>query len=176
MQAASIERALNAAEALMQAGAEIIKIEGDERMEPVVSALNAAGVPVCVHLGLTPQFVHRFGGYRVQGRDPASFDATVKTAQRLVTAGADLVLLECVPSALGQAVTEAVDVPVIGIGAGAATDGQVLVMHDMLGFNPHRLARFVKTYPERHPLKAFNDYADDVRNGAFPGAEHQFHE
>ena len=176
MQAASVDRALNAAEQLMRAGAEIVKIEGDERMEPVIRALNAAGVPVCVHLGLTPQFVHRFGGYRVQGRDQETFDATVAAAQMLEQAGADMVLLECVPSPLGAAVTSAVAVPVIGIGAGADTDGQVLVMHDMLGFNPHRLARFVKSYPDRHPLEAFNDFAQDVQSGAFPAAEHQFSE
>ncbi|MGB0956919.1 MAG: 3-methyl-2-oxobutanoate hydroxymethyltransferase [Litorivicinus sp.] len=173
MQAASVDRALDGAQALMQAGAEMVKIEGDERLVPIVDALNAAGVPVCVHLGLTPQFVHRFGGYKVQGRDQATRDATLKAAQALTAAGADIVLLECVPSDLAREVTEAVSVPVIGIGAGADTDGQILVLHDMLGFNPHRLARFVKVYTGS-PLDALNAYASDVRDGSFPAAEHQF--
>ncbi len=173
MQAASVDRALDGAQALMQAGAEMVKIEGDERLVPIVDALNAAGVPVCVHLGLTPQFVHRFGGYKVQGRDQATRDATLKAAQALTAAGADIVLLECVPSDLAREVTEAVSVPVIGIGAGADTDGQILVLHDMLGFNPHRLARFVKVYTGS-PLDALNAYARDVRDGSFPAAEHQF--
>lgn len=173
MQAATVERALAAAEVLMQAGAEMVKIEGDERLVPVVNALNAAGVPVCVHLGLTPQFVHRFGGYKVQGRDQATRDATLSAARALTDAGADVVLLECVPSDLAKQVTEAIDVPVIGIGAGGDTDGQILVLHDMLGFNPHRLARFVKVYPGA-PLAALNAYADEVARGDFPAPEHQF--
>ncbi|MGB0965358.1 MAG: 3-methyl-2-oxobutanoate hydroxymethyltransferase [Litorivicinus sp.] len=176
MQAASVERALQAAEALMQAGAEIIKIEGDERLAPVVSALNAAGVPVCVHLGLTPQFVHRFGGYKVQGRDEASRDATLRAVQAVQEAGADLLLLECVPSDLAAQISSSTSLPVIGIGAGAETDAQVLVMHDMLGFNPHRLARFVRVFaePGDTPADSFTRFNQAVLSGEFPAAEHRF--
>ena len=176
MQAASIERALDAAQALMQAGAEIVKIEGDERLVPVIDALNAAGVPVCVHLGLTPQFVHRFGGYKVQGRDEATRTATLQAAKAAEDAGADMLLLECVPSDLAAELTRATTLPVVGIGAGADTDAQVLVMHDMLGLNPHKLARFVRVFaqPGDTPADSFSRFHRAVLNGEFPAAEHRF--
>lgn len=176
MQAATIDRALDAAQALMQAGAEIIKIEGDERLVPVIEALNSAGVPVCVHLGLTPQFVHRFGGYRVQGRDEQSRKATLNSAQRAIEAGADMLLLECVPSDLAAQVTQQNPVPVIGIGAGADTDAQVLVMHDLLGLNPHRLARFVRVFAQAGdtPADSFTRFHRAVLSGEFPAPEHRF--
>ena len=174
MQAASIDRALFAAEKLMAAGAEVLKLEGDERLAPAIDALTAAGVPVCAHLGLTPQFVHRFGGYRVQGRTDESRQAMLRSATQLQDAGADMLLLECVPTPLATELTRQARVPVVGIGAGPETDGQVLVKHDLLGLNPHKLARFVKTYPERSPLDAFNAYAHDVHTGTFPGPEHGF--
>lgn len=174
MQAATVDRALVSAQALMQAGAEIVKIEGDERLAPVIQALNSAGVPVCVHLGLTPQFVHRFGGYKVQGRDQDSREATLKAARSAIDAGCDLLLLECVPADLARQVSELSDVPVIGIGAGPDTDGQVLVMHDMLGLNPHRLARFVKVFaePGDTPADSFNRFDQAVKSGEFPAPEH----
>lgn len=176
MQAATVERALAGAQALMQAGAEVIKIEGDERLVPVVQALNAAGVPVCVHLGLTPQFVHRFGGYRVQGRDETSRAATLAAAQAMTEAGADMLLLECVPSELARAVTHSTPLPVIGIGAGPDTDAQVLVMHDLLGLNPHKLARFVKVFaaPGDTPADSFSRFHQAVCNHEFPAPEHSF--
>lgn len=176
MQCATIDRALSAAQALMQAGAEMVKIEGDERLVPIVNALNAAGVPVCVHLGLTPQFVHRFGGYKVQGRDEHSRRATLEAAAAVEQAGADMLLLECVPSDLANEVTQASQLPVIGIGAGSDTDAQVLVMHDLLGLNPHRLARFVRVFAEAGdtPADSFSRFHQAVVSGEFPAVEHRF--
>lgn len=165
---------------LMQAGAQVIKIEGGSELCDLVTTLAQAGTPTCVHLGLTPQSVNVFGGYKVQGRGDEAADKLLSDAKMLVAAGAALLLLECVPAQLAKAVTEAVAVPVIGIGAGADTDGQVLVMHDMLGMAHGRVPRFIHDFltDERntqHSIEgAFALYQQSVREGSFPSAQHQF--
>lgn len=172
----TLEQGLASARQVMQAGAHIVKIEGDEWLIPLIESLAQQGVPVCAHLGLTPQAVNKLGGYKVQGRDEAKADAMVSHAQKLAEAGADLILLECVPSELGKRITDAVPVPVIGIGAGADTDAQVLVMHDMLGMNTGYVPKFVKNFMTdgRTIPQAISAYAEQVRSGDFPSAEHGF--
>ncbi|MEJ6067746.1 3-methyl-2-oxobutanoate hydroxymethyltransferase [Psychrobacter sp. 16-Bac2893] len=165
---------------LMQAGAHVIKIEGGRELCELVTILAQAGTPTCVHLGLTPQSVNVFGGYKVQGRGDEAGQKLLEDAKAVVDAGAALLLLECVPAELAKAVTEAVAVPVIGIGAGADTDGQVLVMHDMLGMIHGRSPRFVHDFltDERntdHSIEgAFTLYQQSVKEGSFPTEQHQF--
>ncbi len=165
---------------LMQAGAHVIKIEGGSELCDLVSTLAQAGTPTCVHLGLTPQSVNVFGGYKVQGRSDDSADKLLSDAKAVVAAGAALLVLECVPAELAKAVTKAVAVPVIGIGAGADTDGQVLVMHDMLGMVHGRVPRFVhdfltdKRNTEHSIDGAFALYQQSVVEGSFPMQQHQF--
>ena len=164
------------AKAVMQAGAHMVKVEGDSWLVPLITSLAQQGVPVCAHLGLTPQSVNKLGGFRVQGKEASQADAMLSHAQTLAEAGADLILLECVPSELAKRITEAVSVPVIGIGAGADTDAQVLVMYDILGLNTGYMPKFVKNYMTegRNIPEAIKAYADDVREGRFPSAEHEF--
>ncbi len=175
MGAATLERALDGAHRLMAAGAEMIKLEGAGWLAPTVEALAHNGVPVCVHLGLTPQSVHKFGGFRVQGKGAAG-DQLIADARALVDAGADIILVECIPSDLAQRLTEAVSVPVIGIGAGPDVDGQVLVLYDMLGMNPGKNARFVRDFmaDTSTPQAAITAFDQAVRKGEFPAEEHQF--
>jgi 3-methyl-2-oxobutanoate hydroxymethyltransferase len=164
----------------MQAGAHVIKIEGGNELCELVKTLAQAGTPTCVHLGLTPQSVNVFGGYKVQGRGDEAGQKLLDDAKAVVNAGAALLVLECVPATLAKAVTEAVAVPVIGIGAGADTDGQVLVMHDMLGMVHGRMPRFVHDFltDERnteHSIEgAFALYQQSVKEGSFPTDQHQF--
>ncbi|MEN6669699.1 3-methyl-2-oxobutanoate hydroxymethyltransferase [Psychrobacter sp. B38] len=164
---------------LMQAGAHVIKIEGGSELCDLVTKLAQAGTPTCVHLGLTPQSVNVFGGYKVQGRGDAAAKV-LADAKAVVAAGAALLVLECVPAELAKQITEAVTVPVIGIGAGADTDGQVLVMHDMLGMIHGRAPRFVHDFltDERNSARsiegAFGLYQQSVREGTFPAESHQF--
>lgn len=164
---------------LMQAGAHVIKIEGGSELCDLVTTLAQAGTPTCVHLGLTPQSVNVFGGYKIQGRGDAA-DKVLTDAKAVVAAGAALLVLECVPAALAKTITEAVSVPVIGIGAGADTDGQVLVMHDMLGMVHGRAPRFVHDFltDERNTARsiegAFALYQQSVREMTFPAESHQF--
>ena len=171
----TLEQGLESARLVMQAGAHILKLEGDSWLIPLIESLSRQGVPVCTHLGLTPQSVNKFGGYRVQGREQNKADAMVEHAVALANAGADMILLECVPNELANRITAAVSVPVVGIGAGAGTDAQVLVMHDMLGLNP-RPAKFVKNFltDGRNIQQAFAAYVADVKSGQFPAAEHGF--
>lgn len=171
----TVEQGLASAKAVMQAGAHMVKVEGDSWLIPLIESLSRQGVPTCAHLGLTPQSVNKFGGYRVQGRDEAAANAMLEHALALANAGADMLLLECVPSPLAKRITEAVKVPVVGIGAGASTDAQVLVVHDMLGLNP-RPAKFVKNFLNsgRNIQDAFKTYADEVKSGTFPSAEYEF--
>ena len=171
----TLEQALESSRAVMQAGAHMVKLEGDDWLIPLIESLGRQGVPVCAHLGLTPQSVNKLGGYRVQGRDDQAADAMLEHCKALVAAGADMLLLECVPSALGARISQAVSVPVIGIGAGADTDAQVLVMHDMLGLNK-RPAKFVKNFltEGRTVQQAFAAYVSAVKSGQFPAAEHGF--
>ncbi|RAH39149.1 MULTISPECIES: 3-methyl-2-oxobutanoate hydroxymethyltransferase [unclassified Halomonas] len=170
------ERLLEDAGALMRAGAEMVKVEGEAWMADGIRELSRRGVPVCAHLGLTPQTVHQLGGYKVQGRDAGQAERILEDARTLAEAGASVILLECVPASLGRAVSEALDVPVIGIGAGAGTDGQILVMHDVLGVTAGRKPRFVKNFlAEADDVQgAFRRYHEDVKARRFPAEEHGF--
>ncbi len=168
----------NAAQ-LMRAGAHMVKLEGGEWIAESTRLLVERGIPVCAHMGLTPQSINRFGGFRVQGRDPDQAQTMINEARMLEQAGASVVLLECVPTALAQAITGALSVPVIGIGAGVHTDGQIMVMHDMLGITPPdiRVPRFVKNFlPESGEgiFGAFRAYGEAVKAGRFPGPEHSY--
>ncbi len=176
MSNATTDRLLEDAGALMRAGAEMVKVEGEAWMADGIRELTRRGVPVCAHLGLTPQTVHQLGGYKVQGRDADQAGRILEDARELVEAGASVILLECVPASLGRAVTEALDVPVIGIGAGADTDGQILVMHDVLGVTGGRKPRFVKDFlAEADDIQgAFRRYHEDVKARRFPAEEHGF--
>jgi 3-methyl-2-oxobutanoate hydroxymethyltransferase len=176
MSYATPEQAMDSAGVLMQAGAHIVKLEGGDWLCESVSLLAERGVPVCAHLGLTPQAVNKLGGYRVQGRDKHAALKMLEDAKRLEQAGASMLLLECVPSLLAEEITRNVDIPVIGIGAGPHTDAQVLVMHDMLGITPGRTPKFVKNFmPEAESIQdAFRRYGEQVRNGQFPAEEHGF--
>lgn len=180
MSYAVLDDAINSSRAVMQAGANVVKLEGGSELAPIVSVLANNGVPVCVHLGLTPQSVNVFGGYKVQGKTDAQAQKLLQDCETLVQAGASLLLLECVPSALAKQVTEQFDVPVIGIGAGADTDGQVLVMHDMLGVHTRKPAKFVKDFlsnpdnVDRSVQGAFELYHRQVKDGSFPSVEHTF--
>jgi len=176
MSYATPEQAIESSALLMQAGAEMVKLEGGAWLVDTVEMLSERGIPVCAHLGLTPQYVHKFGGYKVQGRDEAAAKQMIADAKAMEAAGADLLLLECVPSALAKLLTESVGVPVIGIGAGSDTDGQVLVCYDMLGMNSGHVPKFVKNYmvEGRTIQQAFEAYAQEVKNGTFPGPEHGF--
>ncbi|EWH02126.1 3-methyl-2-oxobutanoate hydroxymethyltransferase [Halomonas sp. BC04] len=176
MSNSSQERLLQDAGALMRAGAELVKMEGEAWMADGIRELTRRGVPVCAHLGLTPQTVYQLGGYKVQGRDTERATQILEDARTLVAAGASVILLECVPASLGRAITEALDVPVIGIGAGSDTDGQILVMHDVLGVTHGRVPRFVKNFmAEADDIPdAFRRYHEDVKARRFPAEEHSF--
>lgn len=171
----SLEALLTNAACLMRAGAHLVKIEGDAWLAPGITELTQRGIPVCAHLGLTPQTVNQLGGYKVQGRGEAG-QALLESAQKLEAAGASLLLLECVPSELGKAITEAVSCPVIGIGAGPDTDGQVLVLHDLLGITPGKTAKFVKNFMQEADSipAALSAYHQAVKENSFPAAEHCF--
>ena len=174
---ATPERALDASVALLQAGALMVKIEGAGHKLEVVRFLVEREIPVCTHLGLTPQSVLRLGGFKLQGRDEQAAARLLADARAAVEAGASLLVLECVPTPLAQKITAAVDVPTIGIGAGPHCDGQVLVLHDMLGLDSgHRRPRFVKDFLAQggSVAGAFAAYAQAVRDGSFPDAEHAY--
>jgi 3-methyl-2-oxobutanoate hydroxymethyltransferase len=159
----------------MREGAQVVKIEGGRVMAETVRTLTERGIPVCAHLGLLPQSVHK-RGYRVEGRDPAVATTMMEDARLLEEAGADLLLLESVPAALAQRITEAAGVPVIGIGAGAACDGQVLVLHDLLGVSP-RQPRFAADFLTGNSggiAAAVASYVRAVKDGSFPTPAHSF--
>ena len=166
----------NAARLLREGGAKMVKLEGGRRRADTVRFLADQGIPVCGHLGLLPQSIHQLGGYQVQGRGIQAAQALLEDALILQEAGAGLLVLECVPQALGEEVSRALDIPVIGIGAGPGCDGQVLVLHDMLGITPGKPPRFVKNFMAEAPdiASAVRAYAAAVREGGFPGAEHGF--
>jgi 3-methyl-2-oxobutanoate hydroxymethyltransferase len=172
---ATRDRALDAAGRLMQeGGAHMVKIEGGGSMVDTVAALTAQGIPVCGHLGLLPQSVHKLGGYRFQGRDAASAQAIRDDAAALQAAGASLLVLECVPAALAEDVAKALTIPVIGIGAGAGCDGQVLVLYDLLGLNPNRPPSFSMDFLQGRDdgiAGAVSAYVKAVKARAFPGPE-----
>lgn len=170
------EAAYDNAVTLMRAGAQMVKIEGGAWLADVVHFLVERGIPVCAHIGLTPQFVHQLGGYKVQGKTDSGAAQLKADALALQAAGASLVVLEAIPAALGKEVTESLHIPTIGIGAGPDCSGQVLVMHDLLGVFPGRKARFVKNFMEGQTSidAAIKAYVNAVRDGSFPGPEHCF--
>jgi 3-methyl-2-oxobutanoate hydroxymethyltransferase len=170
------EQAYDSCATLMRAGAQMIKIEGGAWLAETVRFLVERGIPVCAHIGLTPQFVHQLGGYKVQGKTTEGADQLKRDAMALQDAGAAIVLLEAVPASLGKEVTEMLQVPTIGIGAGPDCSGQVLVMHDLLGVFPGRKARFVKNFMDGQTSidAAVSAYVAAVKDGSFPAPEHCF--
>ncbi|MGO4263719.1 3-methyl-2-oxobutanoate hydroxymethyltransferase [Lysobacter sp. TAB13] len=174
---ATPERALVASTALLQAGAAMVKLEGAGHKLEVIRFLVEREIPVCAHLGLTPQSVLRLGGYKLQGRDDATAAKLRGDARAVAEAGAAMIVLECVPTGLAAAITADLAIPTIGIGAGPHCDGQVLVLHDLLGVNSgHRRPKFVKDFlAEGGSVEgAFRTFADAVRSGAFPDASHSY--
>jgi 3-methyl-2-oxobutanoate hydroxymethyltransferase len=171
----------NAARLMQEGGARMVKLEGGGDVIEVVANLSKHGIPVCAHLGLQPQAVHKLGGYRVQGRDQQTADAILHDAKAMQDAGADIVLLECVPSELAKQITEALTVPTIGIGAGRDCDGQVLVLYDVLGISLGHRPRFAKNFlaelstGEVSISTAIRAYVDAVKQQRFPDDEHIFH-
>ncbi|WP_345866939.1 3-methyl-2-oxobutanoate hydroxymethyltransferase [Shewanella algae] len=176
MSYATPDQAMTNATKLMQAGANMVKIEGGQWLLETVSMLTERGIPVCAHLGLTPQSVHVFGGFKVQGRDADNAQRILDEAKALEGAGAQLLVLECVPASLAKQITEALQIPVIGIGAGKDTDGQILVMHDVLGISSGYIPRFSKNYLKQtgEIREAVKAYIDEVQQGQFPAEEHTF--
>ncbi len=166
----------SAVRVIKESGADAVKLEGGARVVPSVRALVAAGIPVMGHLGLTPQSVAQFGGFRVQGRDETAAATIVEDAVALAEAGAFATVLECVPATLAARVTAASSVPVIGIGAGAAVDAQVLVWHDVLGLSAAPHPRFVRAYVDLRTViaDAITAFSDDVRDGTFPSAAESY--
>ncbi|MBO9491226.1 3-methyl-2-oxobutanoate hydroxymethyltransferase [Endozoicomonas sp. G2_1] len=173
---ASTEQAYANATKLMQAGASMVKMEGGSWLLPTIKGLVERGVPVCAHLGLTPQSVHLFGGFKVQGREQSQAQKMIEDAKALEQAGAQLLVLECIPSELGKAISEAISIPTIGIGAGKDTDGQILVMHDALGISCSYMPKFSRNFlvDTGDIKKAVELYISEVQNGNFPGDEHCF--
>ena len=173
---ASKELAFRNAARLLAAGAQMVKLEGGATMVETTRFLVERGIPVCAHIGLTPQSVHALGGYRVQGRAEDAADRLVADAQSLEQAGAAIVLMEAMPAAVAKRVTEALTVPTIGIGAGIDVSGQVLVNYDMLDIYPGRKARFVKNFLAGAPsvTAAIEAYVKAVKDKSFPGPEHSF--
>lgn len=172
----SPEKTFEHAACLMAAGAHMVKLEGGEIMVDTIRFLTQRGIPVCAHIGLTPQSVNQLGGYRVQGKDGKAAQQVLQDARAVEEAGASLLLLEAIPALLGAEVTVNSGIPTIGIGAGAACSGQVLVLHDMLGIYPGKKARFVKNYMQgaASVADAVKQYVGEVKNGTFPASEHCF--
>jgi 3-methyl-2-oxobutanoate hydroxymethyltransferase len=176
MSYASESQTLENAARLMRAGAQMIKLEGGAWIAHSTNLLAERGIPVCAHMGLTPQSINRIGGYHVQGRDPRQAESMLTEARLLEEAGASILLLECVPQTLARTITEALEIPVIGIGAGPATDGQVMVLHDVLGISPIT-PKFVKNFLRDSNAGirgALQDYVAAVKSQQFPAPEHCF--
>lgn len=178
---ATRDRALDAAQRMMQeGGAQMVKLEGGREQADIVEYLTVRGVPVCAHLGLQPQLIHKMGRFAVQGRNEAAAAAMLDDARVLQDAGADLLLLECIPAALGKHITQAARVPVIGIGAGADVDGQILVLHDILNVSPSvtvgHTPRFVRNFMAGAPdiESAVRNYVGAVKDRTYPAPEHCF--
>ncbi len=174
----SAEKALEAAGRLMQeGGAHAVKLEGGTTVAPQVERIVAAGIPVMGHIGLTPQSVHRMGGFKVQGRDAKTARKLLDDARALESAGCYSLVLEGIPAELARGITASIRIPTIGIGAGAGCDGQVLVCYDLLGMNPDFKPKFVKQYITLHAqiTAAMQSFADEVRDGSFPTDQHSFH-
>ncbi|MGI6093086.1 MAG: 3-methyl-2-oxobutanoate hydroxymethyltransferase [Negativicutes bacterium] len=173
----SVEEALrNAGRFLKETPAQAVKLEGGKEIAPAVKAMTDAGIPVVGHLGLTPQSVNQLGGFKVQGKDVAAAQKLIDDARALEAAGAFAVVLECVPAPLATKVTQALSIPTIGIGAGNGCDGQVLVIHDVLGLLPGFKPKFVKPYRTLHTeiTAAVQEYIAEVKSRQFPGPEHSF--
>lgn len=171
-----VAAAVDTADRLMKAGAQAVKIEGVQGHQEVLSSLVEAGVPVMGHLGLTPQSVHAFGGFRVQARERRAADRLLAEARELQALGCFSLVLEAIPNDVARLVTEALEIPTIGIGAGPDTSGQVLVLQDLLGMNPDFAPRFVRRYLDGFSLLkgALDRFAGDVRAGAFPGEKETY--
>jgi 3-methyl-2-oxobutanoate hydroxymethyltransferase len=170
------EAVRNCGRVLAETGCHAVKLEGGQPMAATVRALVDVGIPVMGHIGLTPQSVHALGGYRVQGRDDKTAERLKLDAKALEDAGAFAVVLELMPAPLATEISKSLTIPTIGIGAGPGCDGQVLVLHDMLGLNEQFSAKFVKRYAELAATvrDAVTRYGDDVRSGRYPGSEHSF--
>ncbi len=166
----------NAVRLMQDGGAMMIKLEGGDGQLEIVEHLARHDIPVCAHLGLKPQSVHKIGGFKVQGRDEDQAQEMVASAERLQNAGADVVLLECVPNELGSQITGKLHVPVIGIGAGPGTDGQILVLYDILDITRGRTPRFVRNFQAGHssPLAALQAFVGAVKDRSYPAPEHCF--
>ena len=177
MSDASVDQAVeNAGRFMKEAGANMVKLEGGADQQQLVATLTQLGIPVCAHLGLRPQRVHKLGGYRVQGRDDAVAQQMLEDARVLEQAGADMLLLECVPARLAAEITQQAQIPVIGIGAGRECDGQILVLYDILGISAGKIPKFSKNYMAEAPdiPAAVSAYAREVKSRAFPSDEHSF--
>lgn len=176
MSYATPEQTMINATTLMQAGANMVKVEGGHWLLDSVKMLTERGIPVCGHLGLTPQSVHVFGGFKIQGRDADNAQRILDEAKAIEAAGAQLLVVECIPAPLAKAITDTLTIPVIGIGAGADTDGQILVMHDVLGISSGYIPRFSKNYLKQtgEIRSAVRAYIDEVAQGIFPAEEHTF--
>lgn len=175
----NINDGLSNAKRLLESGADMVKLEGADTRLKVVKALVDNQIPVCGHLGLLPQSVDELGGYKVQGREQAAADKILDDALQLQTAGVDMLVLECIPKALGKRISESLTIPTIGIGAGIDCDGQVLVLYDLIGLTPGRLPRFVKNFFEDLPqgagiTEAIIAFVTDVRQGRFPTQQHSY--
>ncbi len=173
----SLEKAMeNAGRLMKEGGADCVKLEGGLAMVPVVKALVDGGIPVMAHIGLTPQTASQLGGFKVQGKDEAAAQRMLTEAMKLEEAGAFSIVLEAIPAPLAKLITQKVGIPTIGIGAGVDCDGQVLVLHDMIGLFDRFVPKFVKKYANvsEDILSALNSYADEVASGSFPAAEHSF--
>ena len=166
----------NAVRLMQEGGARMVKLEGGQAQTQIVEFLASHDIAVCAHLGLKPQSVHKTGGFRVQGRDDQAAQRMLEAALALEAAGADLVLLECIPAALGRGISQALTVPVIGIGAGPDTDGQILVLYDILDITPGRKPRFVRNFMSGvdSPQAAVGRYVQAVKSGEYPAPEHCF--
>jgi len=170
------ESVRNAGRFLQEAGANAVKLEGGREIADTIKAINDTGIPVMGHLGLTPQSINKIGGYRVQGRDEAAARIILNNALALQDAGVFAIVLECIPAHLAKTVSERLDIPTIGIGAGAECDGQVLVIHDLLGLYSDISPKFAKKYANLHNaiLEAVGQYKAEVKQGRFPGREHSY--
>lgn len=175
MSYATVDAAFLNVTRLMQAGAHMVKMEGGAWLCEAVKAVAERGIPVCAHLGLTPQSVHKLGGFRVQGKDAATANTMLEDAKRLEHAGADALVLECIPSELAQKITQALSIPVIGIGAGPDCDAQVLVINDILGLTeqPPKFSKNFLLETDDIP-SALKKYVEDVKEGRFPEGQHTF--
>jgi 3-methyl-2-oxobutanoate hydroxymethyltransferase len=174
---ASVDEAVrNAGRFLQEAGAQAVKLEGGREVAEVTRRIASAGIPVMAHLGLTPQSVHQLGGYKVQGKGNEAASRILEDAKILQEAGALSIVLECIPTELGRVISETLSIPTIGIGGGIHCDGQVLVIHDLLGMFERFTPKFVKKYANINAQmkEAVGKYIDEVRQGQFPGPEHSF--